>query len=173
MRIDGDVPPVGSCVHLHAAADGARDGAHELEAAQVGSAGAVEADGERRTAAGGEQAILRMRGRELAAELEHEALVALVGGEEIRSEPDRGDRKLLLARPGQHLHELVHGAWIPEPASGPTGAKGRVLRERHTFLKVHRSCSSMSGSAESTSPAPIVSTRSPGRANEATSAAAS
>src|SRR6185369_8903441 len=119
---------VGARVHLHAATDGSGNRAHELEASQLGGPGTMQADGERRSCAGGEEAILDLRGRELPAELEDEARIALVCGKQIGTEPDRGDGQILLARPGKHLHELLDASRAPEPVRRPSRAERRVLR---------------------------------------------
>src|SRR4051794_41028874 len=84
----GPVAPVGSGVHPHAAADRAWNRAGELEAAEPRGPPPVEADRVRSPTACEQSLALDRRLGELAAQLEHEPLEALVGDEEVRAEPD-------------------------------------------------------------------------------------
>ena len=62
----GDVAAVGPRVHPHASADRAGDRAGELEVAEVGRAGSVEAHRKRRATPGDQAAVLDRRGRKRA-----------------------------------------------------------------------------------------------------------
>ena len=91
-RVDQDVAPlaaVGARVHPDPAAGRARDRRGELEAAEARGARAMEADGVRRAAARDEDVALDVRRREIARELEHERVDAVVVDEHVRAEPDR------------------------------------------------------------------------------------
>src|SRR6185312_6414172 len=99
---------------------------------------------------------------ELAAEPQDEGFDAVVGDEKVRAEPDRRDRQPSLARPGERLMQLVQRLRPGEGARRPAGAERREARERDVLVDPHRSASSTSGAARSTSPAPTTSTTSPG-----------
>src|SRR5207253_418378 len=79
-------------------------------------------------------------------------------------EADNGDAYVLLTRKPQRLGEFDDGLGPREPACRPTGAQRREARQSHILLGLHASASSSTGTARSTSPAPTVSTTSPGRA---------
>ena len=101
----------------------AGDGARELEAAEARCAGAVQADGERRAAARDEHVALDRGGGEVAGELQHERVDALVGDEQVRAEPD--DRYLApRARPPRRAPPRAPRPW---PAAR-TSAPGRRCR---------------------------------------------
>jgi hypothetical protein len=72
------VAAVGARIHPNAAPDRSGDGTRELEAAEARSADPMQADGVRGSAAGEQPLALDLRLRELAAELEHEPVEALV-----------------------------------------------------------------------------------------------
>ena len=91
------VAPVCAGVHPDASAGGAGDRAGELEAAEPGRTGTVEADRVRRAAAGDQQRRPDLRRRELALEPDDERVDSLVGGEQIRAEPDGPHRQVALA----------------------------------------------------------------------------
>ena len=173
---DEDLRPVAAVrarVHPDAAAGRAGDRAGELEAAETGRARLVEADGVRRPAAGDERLAFDAHRRELAREPEHERVDAVVGAEQVRAQTDRRNRKVALRGPGERLLELAEARRPGERASRPARADRRQPRQRHPVLDVHAIASSTSGPARSTSPAPTVRTRSPGRAQAATSLAPS
>ena len=79
----GPVAAVGAGVHPDAAAGRAGDCAGELEAAETGGAGVVQADRIGRAAACDQQLALDSHGREFSAQLQHERVDALVGGEQV------------------------------------------------------------------------------------------
>src|SRR6185436_7141407 len=168
-----EVAAVGARVHPDAAAGRARDRACELEAAEPFGAGAVQDDGVRSAAAGAHDLALDGNLRQLTGELQDERVDAVVRDEQVRPEADRRDRKLALARPAEHVEQLLD---ILRPRERPRlapGAERRVPRERHTLLDLHASSRTSRPAARSTSPAPTVSTRSPGRARSARNVAPS
>jgi hypothetical protein len=158
------VAAVGARVHAQAAAGGAGDRRRELEAAEAGRACAVQGDGVRRASARDERLALDARLRELARELEHERVHAVVVHEQVRPEPDDVHGRPAPVCPRQRLLQLVDGLRPREPPRRPARAERREARERDVLLDGdHRSSSAatMAG-ARSTSPAPIVSSTSPG-----------
>ena len=106
-RADHDRAPVasvGAGVHPHSPTRGARDRAGELEASECCGAGSVQADRVRRAAARHERRSLGPRLDELAGEMQHEHVDAVVGGEQVRAEPDGRDlRARAPARPRGRL----------------------------------------------------------------------
>src|SRR4029079_1337025 len=75
------VSPVGTGVHPDAATGGAWNRTGELEAAEPGSAGAMQGDRIRCAASGYEQFTQNVDLGELPAELERQAVEAAVGGD--------------------------------------------------------------------------------------------
>src|SRR5437868_12818281 len=120
-----EVAAVCAAVHPDAAADRPGDGARELEAAETGRAGAMEDDGVRGAPAGAEAGAVDPNPGELARELQHEGVDAVVGDEQVRAEPDGRDR-LLAAK---QLLDLRHGLGLREGARRPARAEGRVPGE--------------------------------------------
>ena len=116
LQHGGDVAAVGAGVHPDAAADRPGNGAGELEAAQLGRAGAMEADGERGAAAGDEQPVGGLRAGELARQLDDEPGEAVVGDEQVRAEPDDGDRQAFRLGPGEAGAQLLDRLRQVEPA---------------------------------------------------------
>ena len=141
---------------------------------RLGGAGAMEADGERRAAAG-ERAGPSSTCADASSppSLRARPRIALVGGEQVGAEPDRGHRELLLARPGEHLHELLHRF-----RGSRAGAQARPCRASCTSRAARLPGGSpqplldQAAAPSRRRPAPIVRTRSPGRASDATNAAA-
>ena len=161
------VAAVRARVHPHTAADGSGDGARELESAEVCGPCAMEADGVRGAAARDEQVVLRSRGGQVAAELQHERVDTVVGDQEIRAESDGRDGHVVGSRPGERFGQLVERAGSCERARGTAGSDRRESRERDALLDLQSNASSSSEGARSTSPAPSVNRRSPGRARAA------
>jgi hypothetical protein len=157
------VGAVGACIHLDAAAGGSGNRAGELEPAQTGCARAMQRDRIRGAAAGDEQLALDLHLRELAVEPQDQAVEAFVGHEQIGAETDGGNGKTALGREAERLLQLVDGGRTREGARRAAGAERGVARERDALLDLHASLSSSAAAARSTSPAPIVTTRSPGR----------
>src|SRR5215831_14596247 len=160
----GPVAAVGARVHAHAAAGGAWNRARELEPAQPGCAGAVQCDRVRRAAARYEQVVADLCPRELPRELQHKPVEAGVRDQEVRAETDHRDPQLVLAGIRERRLKLAQRFRPRERRRGPAGAESREAREHDVPIDVHASNSSSSGAARSTSPAPIVSARSPLRA---------
>ena len=99
-RIVAPVAAVGARVHPDAAAGRAGDRAGELEPAEPGVARAVEADRVRRAAAGDEQRRpRRSTAASSPASRSDERVDAVVGGEQVRAEPDGRDREPALGAP--------------------------------------------------------------------------
>ena len=169
----GEVAAVRTAVHPDAAADRAGDRARELEAAEPGCAGAVQRDRVRRAAARAKRLALDGDGCEQAGEPQDERIDAVVGGEQVRAEADGRDGQAARRRPAQRLLDLLLRLGPREGARRAAGAERREAGELDAFFDVHASASSRSGPARSTSPAPSVSTVSPGRAHAATIATAS
>src|SRR5581483_3137021 len=113
-----------------AAADRAGDGARELEAAEAGRAGAVEADGVRGAAAGPNRLAVHLDGGELAGELQDEGVDAAVRREEVGAEADHRDRQLLLRRPAEQLRDFAFALGPREGPGRPTSAERREPGER-------------------------------------------
>src|SRR6185437_8499542 len=160
----GEVAAVRAGVHPDAAADRPGNRARELEAAEPGRAGLVERDGIRGAASGSQRELQGPDRGKLALEVENERVDAVVGDEEIRTEADHRD---VLAAAQQSL-ELADRGRLRELARRASGAERRVARKLHR----HARSSSKSGATRSTSPAPRVTTTSPGRAQDATIRAA-
>jgi hypothetical protein len=160
----GHVSPVGTRVHPDATADRPRDGADELQPSEPCVAGAVETDGEGRASAGDQPFVGHLDRREHTGELERETGEAAVSNEEVGAESNRGDQDLLLHCPVDELAELGNSLGTGEPRRRPASSERRELRKLDVGLDLHASPSSKSGTARSTSPAPIVAMRSPGRA---------
>jgi hypothetical protein len=166
-------------VHPDRTADRAGDRRGELEPAQLLAARAVQADGERRSPARDHPSVLDHHVGERAGEPESEPRETLVGDEEVRAEADDRDRRLVLLGPGEQIDELVDGLRLREPAGGAAGPDRRVAVEPDVLLQAFGllghadSLSKIRPAARSTSPAPTVTTRSPGRAWAATRPAAS
>src|SRR5205823_2615643 len=78
-----------------------------------------------------------------------------------------GDIQLLCACPGESVFELVDRLGTRERAGRPAGADRGVAGERNLFFDLHPRASRSTGTAWSTSPAPSVTTLSPGRARTA------
>src|SRR5207247_9378231 len=110
---------------------------------------------------------------ELPAQLHHQADEAGVGNEQVGAEPDDSNRQAAVLCEPQRLLQLVDRLRARERGGGPARPEGGETREQHVLLDVHASRSSNSGAARSTSPAPIVRTRSPARARAATKRAPS
>src|SRR5262249_26780915 len=89
------------------------------------------------------------------------------------AEADRGDREPALPSPAEQLLDLLDAPWLRERPRPPARSERRVARELDALLDLHASCSSSSAAARSTSPAPSVRTRPPGRTQPATSRTAS
>ena len=117
------VAAVGARVHAHAAARGAGDRAGELEAPEAGGAGAMEAHGIRRAAAGDEHRPAHLDRRQLVLEPDDERVHPGVGREQVGAEPDRPHVQPPLGRPRQRLFELGS-------ACGAGRAPGRARRSR-------------------------------------------
>ena len=98
-----EVAAVRARVHPDAAADRAGDRARELEAAEAGVAGAVQADRVRRARAGADRGSVDVDAREVSAELENECVDAGVGDEEVRAETDHRDAHVTRTSPLQEL----------------------------------------------------------------------
>src|SRR4051812_47539837 len=173
-----DLAAIGAGVHAHGTAHRARDGASELDPGERGLGRAADDRGQRRAAAAAYGRAVDLDGGQRALEMQREAVVARVGDEQVRAEPDHGDVELLGIRPGQHLRELLRRRRTSQEARRPAGADRGQARERRAGLDsrrrgAHPSCSRTSPSTESTGPAPSVSTRSPGRAVRTIQSAAS
>src|SRR5439155_22709075 len=106
-------------------------------------------------------------GREFTGEFEHERVDTFVRDEQVRAEPDGRDRQVRLTRERDRLLELCDRLGPGEEPRRSPGADRRHAAERDVSLDLHASASRTSGPARSTSPAPIVRTRSPGRARPA------
>ena len=157
---------VGAGVHPDAAADRARDRAGELEPAEPGGARAVEADGVRRAAARDEQLALdvappRARRRASArapstpssATSRFEPSPTAATGRPRSPRPARAPPRARRASPAARTQR----AGPPVPSV--------VKRESATSSSIFtRAPRGAAAPRASTSPAPIVSTRSPGRA---------
>src|SRR5262245_1870249 len=92
------VVTVGSSVHLYAAPRRSGDGAGNLEPAEPGCARAVETDRVGGAPACDEQLFPNGNLRELAGQTHDERVDARVGGEQVRTEPDRNHGQLTLVR---------------------------------------------------------------------------
>ena len=160
----GPIASVGAGIHPDPASCRARDRARKLEAAETCCASSMECHGVRGPAACDQHVADDPDGGELAGELDDQRVDAAVRDEEIRTESDRHDRKTMFARPGQRVPELGDRLGSPECTRGPSCSNGRVTRERNLIFDVHPRPSRISGTARSTSPAPIVAIRSPSRA---------
>src|SRR5205823_3739014 len=147
--------------------------ARELEAAEPGGAGAVQRDGVRRPAPHSQHISVDLDRSQLAAELEHELVDAVVRREQVRAEADGRDTERALLRPGEKLLHLSSGRGPREGARRTARAQRGEPGELDALLDLHASASRISSAARSTSPAPSVRTVSPGRAQPATSCAAS
>src|SRR6266498_1426615 len=90
-----------ACVHPDAAAGCPRNGARELEAAELGRTRAMQHHGVRRAAAGADEVALNLDAGQVAGQLEDERVDTVVGDEQVRSEPDGRDGEPALARPAQ------------------------------------------------------------------------
>src|SRR3954454_1696382 len=164
-----ELDAVGSRVHPDPAADRAGDRRGELEAAQVGVAGAVQADRVRGAAAREELPAVDARLGQLPFEVEDERVDPVVVHEQVRAEADGLDGDALARRPAKELLELVEAARARKPARRPPGPERREPRQGHVLLEPHQpSRSRRRAGARSTSPAPITSTTSPGRAERTT-----
>ena len=131
------VAPVGAGVHAHAAAGRARDRRGELEAAEAGVAGAVQADRVRRPAAGDEQS--RRRPAPTASSppsLTTSASTPSSCGEHVRAEADRLDRDAR-GRPPSRAPPASSSidSGPREPARRAAGADRREARERDALLE--------------------------------------
>src|SRR3954470_905491 len=104
---------------------------------------------------------------EVTGELEHQPVEAVVGDEQVRPETDYSNGEALVSGEPQRPLQLVDGLRACKGRSRPTGPDRREARERDVPLDVHRSNSSSSCAAWSTSPAPTVRMRSPARARRA------
>src|SRR5262249_4369474 len=160
-----EVASVRAGVHPEAAADRARDRGGELEAAEPGVARAVETHGIRGAAAGDDRLSLDPHCGELAHEPQDERVDALVVHEHVRAEADRLGGMAVLRGPGDELPELLEARRLGVEPRRPARADRRVASEPDPFGDLHpRSRPRSSAGARSTSPAPIVSTTSPGSA---------
>src|SRR6266511_4241251 len=168
----GDVVPVCAGVHPDAAADRTGNRADELDPAEVGCACTVEADGERRGAPGDQAPLSDLDGREHSVELERKPRETLVCDEQVGAQADRSRRDVVLLGPREEVGELLDQLGLREPPRSSPGPERRELGEADILLDLHApSLSSSSGTAWSTSPAPIVTTRSPERARAPRSSA--
>src|SRR6266540_3634705 len=96
-----------------------------------------------------------------------------VRAEHVRAEADRRHREPAARGPRQRLLELRDRLRPREGPRGATGPERGETRERDAFLDLHASSSRIMRPARSTSPAPIVRTRSPRRARRERKRAAS
>ena len=166
-----DLAAVGARVHAHRAAHGARDGAAELDARerrprwQRRTTAASEAPPPQRTLV-----PVDLDRRQRALEAQRDAVVALVGDEQVGAEADHGDVEPFGLGPGEHLARArpptsaapgsAPAPPVPIVVSRASGGVGLDSGRR----RAHASRSRTSSSTASTGPAPSVSTRSPGRA---------
>ena len=146
-------------------ADRARDRAGELETTQPGLPRPVEADGERGAATGGQARPLRPSTPVRALRRACSARPGKPSSATRRFEPRpiTATGCSRCSRPEEQLDELLARSPVAEPAGGTTGAD-RGNCESPTFSSFIGQPSRISRAGRSTSPAPIVSTRSPGRA---------
>ena len=167
------VAAVGAGVHPDAAARRAGNRARELEAAEPGGSGAVQADGVRRAAARDEQCRRRPRPRRARPR-------AAARAPRRRRRRRGGSSRARPSRRGSS-RSAAQASACSSSASGPglrecreparrcrSSSAARAGRPRST---VDHSASSSARPARSTSPAPRVRTTSPGRAQPATSRA--
>ena len=95
----------------------------------------MQADRVRRAAAGHERRSLRPRLDQLAGEMQHEHVDAVVGGEQVRAEPDRRDLELPFSRSREDLLELLHRSRLRIGAGRTAGADRRQARELDSLLE--------------------------------------
>ena len=149
-------------VHLHRAADRARDVHAELEAGETGPGGA----GGRLRQPGpatAQQPLAALLDRgERAVQLHDESSESRIRNQEIRSGAHHSYRQPLGLGPGQQLDEPGLGVGTGEPVGAAARADRREARERVVALDPRRGAHDVSlRASSSTSPAPIVRSTSP------------
>src|SRR5205814_413191 len=91
----------------------------------------------------------------------------VVGHEEIRAEAKRGHGQTLLACEGKSLLQLANRLGSCEGPSPPSRPECCEAGEGDALLDLHSSAFRRTPAAQSTSPAPTVTRRSPGRSTPA------
>jgi hypothetical protein len=124
----------------------------------------VQADRVRRAAPGDEEVAADIRLRQLTGELQDEAVEALVGDEQIRAQTDGRNLQALAGRVSQRLLELGKRLRPREGARRAARPERREPCELDAAFDAQVLSPSSKEAARSTSPAPIVTTRSPLRA---------
>ena len=157
-----EVAAVGVGVHLHRAADRARDVHPELEA---GEAGPGRAGGRLREpgAATAQQPLAALLDRgERAVQLHDESSESSIRNQEVRSGAHHSYRQPLGLRPGQEPDQALVGVGAGEPVGRAARADRRQARERVVALDPGGSGHEVRlRASSSTSPAPIVRSTSP------------
>ncbi len=115
-------------VHPDAAAGRPGDRAGELEAAEAGRSRPVQTDGVRSAASSDEEVAVHVGARELAGQLQDEAVEPLVGDEEIRAEPDHSHGQVALGREAERFPELGDGLRACEGARRTARSDRREAR---------------------------------------------
>ncbi len=178
-------------VHPDRAADAARDADEELEAAPTGPGGAPGQDRERYRRAGPDDVGIRVEVGRLEPGTEHQPQPREpgVGDQQVRAPPDHEERRDAVGqRPGERgelrgrLDPGQHRQRASDPVGGEVGdgdaARDRYPGRRETRrqpggvetrrARGHDGGASHSSGAVVRSPAPRVSTTSPGRARRGT-----
>ena len=184
----GGLAPVAARVHPHRAADAARDADEELEAAPTGPGGAPGQNRERYRRAGPDDVGIRVEvGRlEPGTEQQTQPREPGVGDQQVRPAPDDEERRDAVGqRPGERgeLRGRLDPGQHRQRAADPVGREvgdGNAARDRYPGRREtrrqpggvetrrargHDGGASHSSGAVVRSPAPRVSTTSPGRAS--------
>src|SRR6185295_8467220 len=160
-----ELAAVGVRVHPHRPADGAGDVDAELE---PGEPPAARLGGRRRQPDGGpaEQPLaVALDPREVSVELEHQSSESIVRYQQVRSRADHSYLGPDAPGVGEQLDEALLAPGTGEHLGGTAGADRGQSREVEVALDSpgdrHRSSSTRRSASTNTSPAPIVTSRSP------------